>query len=340
MTSQTLNQQSWKWRCNELCQDSYTFEERDNLRWKIKDPAYFISEIRQLMDTSRKCHQHVSHLAEKLSILCRMLHEVIKEIGLSPETIRAAIQDEAYWKLEAEAISSDYEHSVENYTSIGSNIVCSNLHHGTIDRHSPSEEAPVDVSQRTKPNTPVVTKFGHEDFVNQLSRGLELHLTTVSWRAAKYGQQIAEETLPGYTPPDVKEKRMIFVEDEMARFEADISCDENDNDGGREDATPCHLHNRPPKSESMERTAKRSDRGASELEPPHNGYPWTEEAPLYWRQECATADEYDGNAFEIAVQCKSSQKEARQADCDIVVSVSKAVCRPQIAHRRYGSPTE
>lgn len=109
----------------------------------------------------------------------------------------------------------------------------------------------MDVSQRTKPNTPVVTKFGHEDFVNQLSRGLELHLTTVSWRAAKYGQQIAEETLPGYTPPDVKEKRMIFVEDEMARFEADISCDENDNDGGREDATPCHLHNRPPKSESM-----------------------------------------------------------------------------------------
>ncbi|KAI6510816.1 hypothetical protein MCOR16_011417 [Pyricularia oryzae] len=327
MASQTLNQQSWKWRCNELCQDGYTFAERDNLRWKIKDPAYFISEIRQLMDTSRKCHQYVSHLAEKLSILCRMLHEVIKEIGLSPETIRAAIQDETYWKLEAEAISGDYEHSVENYTSIGSNIVRSNtLHHGSIDRHSP-EEAPVDVSQRTKPNTPVVTKFGHEDFVNQLSRGLELHLTTVSWRAAKYGQQIAEETLPGYTPPDVKEKRMTFVEDEIARFEADTSCDEND-DSGREDATPCDLHDRPPTSVSMERTAKRSDRGPSELRPPHNGYPWTEEAPLYWRQECATADKYDGDAFEIAVQCKSSQKEARQADCDIVVSVSKAVCRP------------
>ncbi|QBZ58520.1 hypothetical protein PoMZ_03473, partial [Pyricularia oryzae] len=89
-----------------------------------------------------------------------------------------------------------------------------------------------------------------------------------------------------------------------------------------------------------ERTAKRSDRGASELGPPHNGYPWTEEATLHWRQECATADEYDGNAFEIAVQCKSSQKEARQADCDIVVSVSKAVCRSQIAYRRYESPIE
>ncbi|KAH8836627.1 hypothetical protein MCOR01_011585 [Pyricularia oryzae] len=163
-----------------------------------------------------------------------MLHEVIKEIGLSPETIRAAIQDEIYWKLKAEAISGDYEHSVENYTSIGSNI----------------EEAPVDVSQRTKPNTPVVTKFGHEDFVNQLSRGLELHLTTVSWRAAKYGQQIAEETLPGYTPPDVKEKRMTFVEDEIARFEADTLCDEND-DSGREDATPCDLHDRPPTSVSI-----------------------------------------------------------------------------------------
>lgn len=108
----------------------------------------------------------------------------------------------------------------------------------------------MDVSQRTKPNTPVVTKFGHEDFVNQLSRGLELHLTTVSWRVAKYGQQIAEETLPGYTPPDVKEKRMTFVEDEIARFEADSSCDEND-DSGREDATPCDLHNRPPTSVSM-----------------------------------------------------------------------------------------
>lgn len=68
-----------------------------------------------------------------------MLREVIKEIGLFPETIQAAIQDETYWKLEAEAIFSDYEHSVENYTSIASNIVRSNiLHHGSIDRHSPS----------------------------------------------------------------------------------------------------------------------------------------------------------------------------------------------------------
>ncbi|KAI6363058.1 hypothetical protein MCOR32_008280 [Pyricularia oryzae] len=101
---------------------------------------------------------------------------------------------------------------------------------------------------------------------------------------------------------------MTFVEDEIARFEADTSCDEND-DSGREDATPCDLHDRPPTS--VERTAKRSDRGPSELRPPHNGYPWTEEAPLYWRQECATADKYDGDAFEIAVQCKSSQKEVR-----------------------------
>lgn len=153
MASQTLNQQSWKWRCNELCQDGYTFAERDNLRWKIKDPAYFISEIRQLMDTSRKCHQYVSHLAEKLSILCRMLHEVIKEIGLSPETIRAAIQDETYWKLEAEAISGDYEHSVENYTSIGSNIVRSNtLHHGSIDRHSPVSLPQLVIFQMLKDN--------------------------------------------------------------------------------------------------------------------------------------------------------------------------------------------
>lgn len=45
--------------------------------------------------------------------------------------------------------------------------------------------------------------------------------------------------------PDVKEKRIIFVEDEIARFETDTLCDEND-DNSKKDATPYDLHNRPP----------------------------------------------------------------------------------------------
>ncbi|KAI6357894.1 hypothetical protein MCOR25_007541 [Pyricularia grisea] len=43
---------------------------------------------------------------------------------------------------------------------------------------------------------------------------------------------------------------MKFVDDELARFEADTSCDENDNNG-RENATPYPLNNKPPTSVSI-----------------------------------------------------------------------------------------
>lgn len=43
---------------------------------------------------------------------------------------------------------------------------------------------------------------------------------------------------------------MTFVEDEIARFETDTLCDEND-DNSREDITLYNLHNKPPISISI-----------------------------------------------------------------------------------------
>lgn len=60
-------------------------------------------------------HENDYRLTQPLFAVRRILNGALKDLGVSPEINRRAIENYDYWRVEVEAIECEYQRKVENY---------------------------------------------------------------------------------------------------------------------------------------------------------------------------------------------------------------------------------